>query len=196
MSYKGKFITLYGVNNLGKSTQMQKLKEKFHERSIGCLFVKYGIYNLAPSGPELDAYLRKGNLENLSPREFQLIHVINRTHYEPRISAQLVSGTHVVAEDYTGTGIAWGMGAGVNKEFLLRMNSRLRKEDLAILLDGERFTESIEAGHAHEEQSELIKKVRQIHLDLAEEFGWHVVNANQPEEKVHADIWKLIEPIL
>ncbi len=196
MAHKGKFIALYGINNIGKSTQIKKLQQKFHYLSIGCYFVKYGVYDLIPSGPELNAYLRKGNPENLSPREFQLIHVINRAQYEPRIGAILFGGTHVIAEDYTGTGIAWGMGAGVNKEFLLRMNSHLRKEDLAILMDGERFSESIEVGHAHEEKEELVKKVRQIHLELAKEFGWHVVNANQSDKKVHNDIWRIVEPIL
>jgi len=196
MNQKGKFIAIYGINNIGKSTQIKKLQQKFHYLSIGCYFVKYGVYELEPSGTELNAYLRKGNPENLSPREFQLIHVINRAQYESRIGAVLFGGTHVIAEDYSGTGIAWGMGAGVNKEFLLRMNSHLRKEDVSILLDGERFKKSVEVGHSHEEKDALVNKVRQIHLELAKEFGWHIVNANQAEEKVHADIWRLIEPLL
>jgi thymidylate kinase len=140
--------------------------------------VKYGVYRIEPSGPELDAYLKKGNPEALTPREFQLMHVLNRTQHEFWIKSMLLSGVHVVVEDYVGTGIAWGICTGVNKDFLIRMNSHLHKESLAILLDGERFHESIESGYKHEGNGELMKKVRQVHLELAQEFGWHVVNAN------------------
>lgn len=191
MKKKGKFIAIYGINNIGKTTQVKKLSDK-----LNGFPVKYAVYGLAPSGPEINAYLRLGNREAFSPREFQLLQIINRTQYNSLVALTLSRGINVVAEDYIGTGIAWGMGAGVDKKFLLRMNSHLRKEDTAILMDGEQFMESIEPWHVHEQNTALMKKVRQIHLELAKEFGWHVVNANQPEEKVHADIWRIIEPIL
>lgn len=191
MTNTGKFIAIYGINNIGKTTQAKKLTER-----LDGVYVKYAVYDLEPSGPELNVYLRKGNPEALSPREFQLLQILNRTQYEPRLERMLLWGTHVVAEDYVGTGIAWGVGTGLDKDFLARMNSHLRKEDIAILLDGEQFMESVEPGHVHEENTALVKKVRQIHLDLANEFGWHIVNANQPDEKVHDNIWQIIAPIL
>jgi len=52
-------------------------------------YLKYAIYDLAPSGPLLNEYLRKGNPHDLSPREFQLLQVLNRTQYQPLLQEKL-----------------------------------------------------------------------------------------------------------
>ena len=50
--------------------------------------------------------------------------------------------------------------------------------------------------HIHETDHELTEKVRQKHLELAKEFNWKIVNANQPIEKVFEDIKKEVDIIL
>lgn len=189
---KGKFIVLYGINNLGKSTQVKLLIEKLGKYGIHAEYLKYGVYDLKPSGEMLNEYLRKGNLYNFSPREFQMCHALNRTQYEPVLKQKLEEGTWIIAEDYKGTGIAWGIGAGVDKDFLLRLNEHLLKEDLCILFDGERFISGIEADHKHEQNDELTQKVRAVHLQLADTFGWSVINANQLVPIVHQHIWDIV----
>ncbi len=64
----------------------------------------------------------------------------------------------------------------------------LRPPDVAILMHGKRFSDSKEAGHIHEENDGLTERVQRLHLELAEEFGWHTVDANRPKEAVHADV--------
>jgi thymidylate kinase len=115
---------------------------------------------------------------------------------ESQIIEALESGIHVIAEDYTGTGIAWGIGSGVDSEYLFKINSKLLAEDLTILLDGNRFMEARESNHTHESDDELTEKVRQVHLELARERGWNVVNANDSLEVVHENIWNVIRPLL
>ena len=112
MSYPGKLIVLYGINNLGKSTQAKKLVERMNAEGYRAQYLKYPIYDLTPSGTMLNAYLREGNPHQLSPREAQLIYVLNRTQTEPVIKKKLKEGIHIVAEDYIGTGLAWGIGGG------------------------------------------------------------------------------------
>lgn len=199
----GKFIALYGVNNIGKTTQAKLLTRRISSAAWNIptpASVKYARYDIPPSGPLINNYLRliggKKNPYGLSPREFQILQAFNRTQCEPLLLARLYSGVSVIAEDYTGTGIAWGIGAGVSKDFLIEINSHLAKEDIAILLDGDRFFSGKEENHSHEEDDELTEQVRKIHLDLAKEFGWHIVNANQSDKKVHADIWRIVRPIL
>ena len=193
---QGKFIVLYGINNLGKTVQAKLLVEKLKNEGQKTEYLKYGIYGLKPSGPILNAYLREGNPYNLSPREFQIIHVLNRTQYEPILKEKLETGTNIVAEDYIGTGLAWGIGAGVDETFLKQLNSHLLKEDLSILFQGKRFSEAIEGGHIHEENDELTEKVRLAHEKLGNEFGWQKINANQPIEKVSEDIWNIVKKVL
>lgn len=190
---KGSVIALYGINNLGKTTQRDLLLEKLGKKGMRAFGYKYARYDIEPSGSMLNAYLREGNPLRLSAREFQTIQVINRMQVEPTLIAQKKAKGIVVVEDYTGTGIAWGIGAGVEKAYLLKLNAHLLKEDLAILLTGERFLSGVEKSHAHESKDELTDKVRAIHLELAKEFGWHIVDANQSKEDVHDDIWKIVE---
>lgn len=193
---KGKLIVLYGINNLGKTTQAKILVEKLKKEGFEAEYIKYPLYNLSPSGIILNDYLRLGNSYRLTPREAQIMYVINRTQYEPELTKKINSGVIIVAEDYIGTGLAWGMGADIDENFLKHINTHLLKEDLAILMDGQRFSAAIEKNHEHESNDELINKVKLTHLKLANEHNWPIVNANNDIETVHADIWKHVEQLM
>ena len=47
---KGIFIVLYGVNNLGKTTQAQLLVERLNKAGVQATYLKYPIYDIEPSG--------------------------------------------------------------------------------------------------------------------------------------------------
>lgn len=186
---KGLFIVIYGVNNLGKTTQVKLLIARMKKEGYKAEYLKYPIYDLAPFGPILNDYLRSGNPYNFSPLEIQTIYALNRYQFESELRKKINQGINVVAEDYIGTGLAWGIGAGVRENFLKELNAPLLKENLAFLLYGKRFKEAIENGHHHEENEELTEKVRLAHEKLATELGWIKINANQPIEQVAEEIW-------
>ena len=189
---KGKIITVYGINNIGKTTQVRLLKENLEKMGNKVTIIKYPVYELLPTGPRINSYLRQGNPENLSVKMAQELFAINRKDSEDKLVEFLWENDYVILEDYTGTGIAWGMGSGVAKDYLLEINSRLLKEDISILMDGKRFLEGKEENHKHENNFELTDKVRQIHLELAGQFNWKIVNANRSIEEVNKDIIELI----
>ncbi|NOQ67823.1 hypothetical protein GQ568_00085, partial [Patescibacteria group bacterium] len=137
---KGKFIVLYGVNNLGKTTQAKMLVDYLNKKNIKAEYLKYPIYDLKPAGKLINEYLRAGNPNSFSPRELQLLHYTDRVAFEPILKNKLNDGINIIAEDYFGTAVAWGAGAGVDREILEYLYSFIYKEDLAILFDGERFT--------------------------------------------------------
>ncbi len=195
-NYPGKLIVFYGINNLGKSTQAKLLVERLKNNGYQAEYVKYAIYSLAPSGVILNDYLRSGNPYNLSPREAQTIQALNRTQYQNELIGKLKAGINVVAEDYKGTGIAWGLGAGVEEAYLKEINSHLIDEDLVFLFDGERFRQAIENNHKHENDEELTTKVRWAHLKLREEYGWWKINANLAIEEIHEEIWETVRDLL
>ena len=190
----GKLIALYGINNLGKSTQARMLVDALIEGGHPAEYRKYALYDLEPSGPIINAYLRGGNPHSLSAREYQFIHVLNRTQADQELREMLEQGVSVVVEDYVETGIAWGVAAGVDQDLLTTLNSHLVCPDVGLLFEGERFLESKETNHRHEEDDDLMRKVAQVHYDLSLQHGWPVVNANQHREKVHADVWRIVEP--
>jgi len=190
---KGKFVVVYGMNNLGKTTVVKSLIEFLKSNGKDAVYLKYPVYDLEPNGPRINRYLREGNPENLTPITVQKIYSDNRRDFEPELIKMINNGKWVVAEDYLGTGIAWGMVGGATAEEIEKINSGLLEADLSILLDGERFLTGIESEHKHESANELWPKGRKIHLDLAKRYGWKIVNANQVREKVLSDVVDILK---
>ncbi len=188
----GTFIVLYGINNLGKSTQAHKLVERLQSEGKKAVYWKYPRYDVEPLGPMISDYLRAGNPYNFSNREAQILHYADRLKVEAELKDLLASGTHVIAEDYFGTALAWGIGTGVEKELLVTFYQSLLKEDIAILFDGERFTEAIETTHKNETDNTLNETVRHIHRELAKEYNWHLIDANESIDQIHEKIWSMI----
>lgn len=188
---KGKFIVIYGANNIGKSTQIGLLVKRLESEGKKVKRLKYPIYDLEPTGPLLNRFLReKTGMDEFSA---QKIFTQNRRDFEPTLKKYLKDGYWVVAEDYKGTGISWGVANGVPLDTMLKLNENLYEENLAILMDSEaQFSESIEKGH-HNEDNGRWEKGRDMHRKVGKIFGWKVVNANQEVDKVASDIWEIIE---
>jgi dTMP kinase len=190
MQHQGKFIVLYGANNLGKSTQMKLLVQKLIQDNIKAIELKYPVYTI-PSGEKINQELR-GKVRNLDDTDLQKLFAKNRKDYEPTLKDMLKKGYWVIAEDYTGTGIAWGVTNGISRSLLETINKDLLVEDLSILFDGERFTSGIEKNHRNEEGGNW-ERARKVHLELAKRYGWNIVNANQKPEDVLEDIRSIIK---
>lgn len=185
---EAKFTVIYGANNLGKSEQVFRLTQNLVRRFIPVERIKYPIYDLEPTGRLINSVVREGI--PMEPIKLQKLYAQNRRDFEPTIKGIISNGTHIVAEDYIGTGVAWGLTEGVSLEILEEINKDLLEPDICILLDGERFTSGIERGHRFE--GGKWELAREKHLFLAERYGWEIVNANQSKEKVAEDIWKIV----
>lgn len=180
---QGFFITLYGINNIGKTTQAKKLVEKLNDHGYKAVYVKYPIYDLEPTGPKINDILRKNGEQSISEEELQTLFTQNRRDFEPTLRKMLEEGFIVVAEDYTGTGIAWGTAKGADQKWLEKLNEELLKEDLAILLTGTRTMAAKEKQHIHERDDELVQKVNEVLLMLAQKYGWDTLEIQpKPED--------------
>jgi len=190
---EGLFIVIYGINNLGKSTQAELLVAGLVKSGMRAEYLKYPIYDLTPTGPKINEILRSGNKQSISEEEFQELYTNNRRDFQPQLCRKINEGINIIAEDYIGTGLAWGATKGADLEKLVESNEGLVKPDVEILLDGERFLAGKEQRHQHEGNDELMELCRKRHLALADRFGWEVINANQEVEKVHRDILDVIK---
>ena len=192
---KGKLIVIYGINNIGKTTQAALLAGYLAKKGLDVKQIKYPDYSLEPTGPKLYSLLRAGKQE-LSEKELQSLFIENLKALMPRVQQLLDSGVCIIFEDYSATTVAWGSAKGLDEESLRKQTSFAIQEDIAILLDGERFISSKEEKHIHEYDEVLMQKVRNRFLDLANEYGWRIINANQTREKVHKQIVEEVEEIL
>jgi len=191
---KGKFITFYGINNIGKSTHAKILCKKLRDNGYDVVYLKYPIYDIEPSGPYINDVLR-GHTQEISSDELQLWFAVNRYQFEPKLKKLLAEGKTIVAEDYAGTGIAWGLTKGSDEKWLESINSKLLKSDFSVLIDGERATSAIEAGHIHETKNDLIKKSREVHLYLAKKYGWEIITLQEKLEDTADLVWAAIQKI-
>ncbi|HLD51140.1 hypothetical protein A3K34_01540 [candidate division WWE3 bacterium RIFOXYC1_FULL_40_10] len=211
---KGKLITLYGSNNLGKSTQIRLLAQALYQNKKDVLLVKYPIYSLKPTGPLINSIIRTESQETLNTHKMtdelslQKLYAQNRKDFQPTLVEVLKAGINVISEDYTGTGIAWGMTRGLQRKELEKINKGLINPDIAILLDGGRFSQSAEKFHRNEgKNSDKWEEIRQIHMfrsqevwqrnreihqELAHIYGWKIVNANGKIEEIHREILGLV----
>lgn len=193
---KGKFITLYGINNIGKSTQAQILTEKLINAGYDAEFLKYPNYTIEPSGPFLDHVLRKSSKQDISEAELQLWFVLNRFQFQPEIKKKLADGKILVVEDYVGTGIAWGMAKGLERKWLEAVNKNLLMEDLAIYLTGMRRVSAKEPSHIHEQNDELIAKCFKIHEKLAKKYKWKKIEVKGEINQTAEVIWDVVNKFL
>lgn len=192
---RGKLIVLYGINNIGKTTQSKKLISYLKSKGYKTHYFKIPVYNLNPTGPLINRILRNKK-QDISEEEFQKLYARNRKKYQKILKRKLDQGHIAIAEDYVGTGLAWGTAKGASMDFLKKINKGIIKEDLAILLDGERFKKAKEKNHLHETNDILMEKVRKNHLKLAKEYNWEIIKANQSIQKVFQEIKQQINSLL
>ncbi len=195
---KGKFITFYGVNNVGKSTQAKILIDNLKKNGYDAVFVKYPVYELEPSGVFINNILRgSGNDgQKISEDEFQMWYTINRYQFEPTLKRMLDEGKIVVAEDYIGTGLAWGSAKGANLDWLIEVQKYLLKEDLPILLKGRRNIQARESNHIHESNNDLAEAVGFILDNLADKYDWRRIEVTNSISETADRIWTDVEAYL
>lgn len=192
---EGKFITLYGINNIGKSTHAKLLVKRLEAEGFKAKYVKYPIYDLEPTGPFINNVLRGGE-QKIKEDELQLWFVLNRYQFEPQIKQWMSEGYVVVAEDYTYTGVAWGVAKGLSEEWLLEVNKYLMKEDFALMMEGERTLSAKEVDHVHEQNEELVAKCVMVHEMLAEKLGWRRVKVRREISDTAEAIWQEVKSFL
>lgn len=185
------FIALYGINNIGKSTQIKRLAELMQSQGKKVKTLKFPIYDLEPTGPQINYFLRDPEAPQITGESFQMLYIQNRLDFEPELLKLIDEYDVVLAEDYIGTGMAWGMTQGVPYEWLQGRNMQhpQKNPDLEILLDGERFLEGKEEQHRNESDDEAIKQTREHFQWLAKRYKWPTINAQQEELKVTQDLW-------
>lgn len=193
---RGKFITIYGVNNIGKTTHARLLVERLKKEGFDAVYIKYPIYDLEPTGKRLNAILRGNTRQSIDEKELQTLFRQNRADFEPQLEQTLKMGKIVVAEDYTGTGIAWGMAKGLTQSFMEQLNVGLLKEDFAILLTGHPDSRAKEARHLHEQNAALLKSVNNIFVQLWQKYAWHSIKIAPKIEDTADRIWGAVRLFL
>ncbi|HBC72469.1 MAG: hypothetical protein UX91_C0003G0023 [Candidatus Amesbacteria bacterium GW2011_GWB1_47_19] len=191
---RGLFVVIYGPAGVGKSKQLEILDDTMRRMGYSCRRVKYPVYEQEPSGPVLDKVLhRNGNA--LTEQKMQELFAANRREFEPTLKSWLDAGVSVLAEDYKGTGVAWGIVRGISLDRMEELNSDQIDPDLAVLMDGPKRMERLQAGHPYEDEDEWYR-MRKMYLQLADRYGWIRVGADAPILTVAGRIFAVVKPVI
>ncbi len=193
---KGLLITVYGINNMGKSTHCKLLAERLEQEGHKVEYVKYPVYDAEPTGPHLNSILRDPDGQKISEDELQMWFVMNRYQYQPKLQKFLDEGCIVIAEDYIGTGMAWGITKGLDKHWLECANKHLLKSDFSMMIEGERVIKAREKVHVHEQNDELMKRCEKVHSELANEYGWTRITLQEKKDDTAELIWNAVDDFL
>ncbi len=174
----GRLITIVGIDSVLKSINLNKVVEDLQQKGYKVSLIKYPVYDCPPTGPKIKEYIVDGNPKEITPLEFQNLCAQNRRDYEVVLREELDHNDFVIADMYSETGLVYGIFEGLNKEDLIEMNKDLIQSDLIILCDSNPKERPDENLHRFEGLKNG-EEIRQIHLDCAKEFGWHIVTADE-----------------
>lgn len=189
------YLVLEGIDGCGKDTQLDLLSSFLRKRKI--TFVRTAEpTTFLPTGLFIKGVLR--GCYDLSPKAMTLLFLADTIeHQRKKVFPALKEGKWVISSRSFVSTLAYQMAAGVEKEFILDLINRLALlwPDKVIILDvlpETALSRKREKTHRYE-KLEFLEKVKENYLFLAKEFGFYIVNGEQPPEDVFEEIKQLLD---
>lgn len=185
---KGLLIAFEGLDQSGKQTQAERLRDALEHRGRTCLLLDFPSYE-TPIGKEIEAGLHGGR--DYGPDVMQLLYVANRYEKKPQMDAALSGGTVVICDRYLASSIAYGEAFGLDGRWLLEVQKYLPPPDLTVLLD---IAPETAAGRKtsnrdkYERDLALLSRVRASYRRQADAATWLRLDGERPKEAVAADV--------
>ena len=198
---QGRFITIEGVEGVGKSTNIALVKSLLEERGYEVLLTREP--GGTPTGERIrEILLDKDEQAMTAMTELLLVFAARSQHVSQVIMPALAAGQWVISDRFTDSSYAYqGGGRELGIEIVAALEAQVLTDfrpDLTIVLDVdiatglERATREAEADRFESEQASFFQRVRETFLTLAEADRYRVIDAGQPIEKVQVDLTEVI----
>lgn len=199
---RGRFITVEGIEGVGKSTNVGFIERFLRARGIP-LFVSREPGG-TPLAEEIRSILLGRRDEPVMPMtELLLMFAARNQHVAEVIRPKLAQGTWVLCDRFVDSSFAYqGAGRGVDRaaiDTLVALVLGDLKPDLTILLDVKVETGLARAGETGKDRFEseddnFFKRVRRGFLDLAElePDRFEVIDATAPLDKVEHELERVL----
>jgi dTMP kinase len=188
----GLLIAFEGLDQSGKQTQAEGLRDAVVSRGRECRLLSFPDYDTA-IGAEIAKALHGGR--EYDADVMQLLYVANRYENKPRLRAWLDAGAIVVCDRYLASSIAYGEAQGLDAAWLADIQRFLPQPDLTILLDiaPETAARRKAAGRdRYERDLDLLSRVRESYRRQAAAGGWLRLDGERPKTDVAADVIKAV----
>lgn len=201
---RGRFITLEGIEGVGKSTHMQFICARLRARGLTVLETREP--GGTPGADEIRAVLLKLRDERFDAMaELLLMFAARALHVENVIRPALSAGTWVVCDRFTDASYAYqGGGRGIPASHIAtleRMVLKGLKPDLTLLLDAHidvgmaRARDRGQLDRFEQEQDAFFARVRRVYLSRARREPRRIrrVDAGHSLAAVQADLSALLD---
>jgi dTMP kinase len=189
---RGFFICVEGLDGCGKTTQAKILVRRL--RKIG-----YDtVYTAEPSRGKIGKFIKRyclhGGKRIPSIVEALLFAADRYEHVETEIIPALKDGKVVISDRYMYSSLAYQGAAGLNLDWIRRINEHAVPPNLAIFIDVEPNTviKRLKPKKSVMENLETQRKVREVYLKFVENGELVRVDGNKPKSEVAKEIFSVV----
>ena len=185
---RGLLIAFEGLDQSGKQTQAEELREHFGSRGRDSRLLSFPDYTTA-IGAEISRALH-GDRE-YAPDTLQLLYIANRYEHRAAIQSLIDAGAVIVCDRYVASSIAYGEAQGLDPAWLEDVQRFLPEPDLTIVLDiaPETAVHRKAVGRdRYERDLALLSRVRDSYHRQSRQPKWIRLDGERPKSEVAADV--------
>jgi dTMP kinase len=192
---RGVFICVEGLDGCGKTTQAKLLVRKLNEDYDA-------LYTAEPSRGKIGKFIKRYCLHagkrGSSIVEALLFAADRFQHVEREIQPALEKGKIVVSDRYVYSSLAYQGAAGVDLQWIERINKHAMRPDLAIFIDvkPETVIQRLKSKKSVMENLETQRKVRDAYVKFVEKGELVSINGNKSKREVANDIGTTVQSFL
>jgi dTMP kinase len=188
----GLLIAFEGLDQSGKQTQAERLRERLTEEGRLVRLLAFPAYDTS-IGEEIRRAL--DGTRDYGADVMQLLYVANRYEWKPRIEAERARGTILLCDRYLASSVAYGEAQGLDPAWLQDIQRYLPSPDLTLLLD---IPPEVSARRKvldrdrYERDLALLGRVRGSYLRQALQGQWPVIDADRARDEVASDVFERV----
>jgi len=189
MEGKGCFICIEGLDGCGKTTQAKLLVKRLRKKGFNA------VYTAEPSEGEIGNFIKKYCLnceKRVSSVVEALLFAADRfEHVTKEVIPGLNGGKLVVSDRYVYSSLAYQGAAGLDLEWIKKINKHAIRPDLAIFIDVEPETviRRLKPKKSVMENLETQRKVREVYMKFVREGELVKIDGNKPKNEVADEIF-------
>jgi dTMP kinase len=182
-------IAFEGLDQSGKETQAQQLKERLRQRGKRVRLLSFPDYGTS-IGEEIARALA-GERE-YGPDVMQLLFVANRHERREAITEWLGGGFVLICDRYRASSIAYGEAQGLDAQWLEDVQRFLPVPDLTFYIDIAPETGAARKAHdrdRYERDLALLGRVRESYRRQAQQPNWVLIDGERSKDQIAEDVF-------
>ncbi|KAL9684699.1 hypothetical protein QQ045_022140 [Rhodiola kirilowii] len=183
---RGALIVLEGLDRCGKTSQSSRLFSSLEGLGYSVELWRFPDRNTGV-GQMISSYL--SNQTQLDDRAIHLLFSANRWEKRSLMESKLRSGTTLIVDRYSYSGVAFSSAKGLDTEWCKSPEKGLLAPDLVLYLDIDPEKAAERGGYGGEryEQLEFQKKVSQQYQTMRD-HSWKIIDASLPMEDIEKQL--------